>query len=173
MRLEKIKPDPSASAIKIQLKFLVTYEAQFTITIFRIEWTMRSYLDGSLVSTYSGIGAKSKASVTGSDYRTNDQKDLEFSFRYLPWDNTASPTFNADGDLPIKGLPTNRSIELDIRVVGREADSGNAGSVYGGQWLYDFPDAGNYMTWINDDGTTGTTSSENIVPPYCELIEYI
>jgi hypothetical protein len=158
--------------MKIQIKFLVSYASAFTIALFRLEWTMRSYLDGALVSTYSGIRAHAKLSATGSDNRTNTQKELEFSFLYLPWDNTASPTFNANGDLPIKGLPSNRNVELDIRVVGREADSSNQGSVYANQWLYEFPNTGNFMTWINTDGTEAATNSENVVPPYFEFVEY-
>jgi len=166
--LQKIRLDSSANGMTIRIKYVCTSDTNAYATMtFRMSWTLRCYEDASLISTTTGDRPITKQTRSDDGFRTNDAVEQEFSFQYITWDNSVSPTFNANGDLPIKGYPLNRHVELDVVAKGREYDGSNPGKVF--EARYDtIPST---WQWIGVDGTVNT-SGTIVVAPTCEIIEF-
>jgi hypothetical protein len=176
MTLGNIILDTTADGLKIKYTFGVGYDSAAAMSLFRLEYTLLSYVDGFLVATTNGINDKARRADADDNYKFIKHLELEFSFQYTPWDtsfpNDTTPIFDVNGNLPCKGLPSNRSLVFATRVVGRELNSSNQVRVHFNPFLTTFPSSDNFLTWRNNNDTLGTSSVENVVVPYVEIVEY-
>lgn len=169
--LQKIKLNSSANGIKVRIKFVIAYDSAANtangIATFQMSWRLAWYEGTSLITAQTGDSPITKKTKSDSGFRTNDLIEQDLSFQYVTHDGSNAPTFNANGDLPIKGYPSTKHVELDVQVKGREYSGSHQVQVY----LANFGTISSQWGWIADDGTVNS-SDDRVVAPMCEIIEF-